>query len=311
MFTRPSSAIQYGLEPGKYQELMRRFANRVEPYCASRRHAPVIVIGLPGDDPLANLARHIEFHRFALDGQIFHDEFDAWEASTHFLIAVDTASLRPVGSLRGIVTIGGIGQAAKTIHDAVSAEAYANMVQFDKNGDQIIDLRQAAADSSRVSGIVGRSTHQPERTFDRGFVEAYHDIKPGDSIYDVATLCNLKGRSALLRSIGPILCAASARMAEFVQARHMVAIMRNDLFAVLTRLMGAPFVPLGGVQPFRYCELDEFESQPAYQSVPEVRLRATRELHRTWTAEESSFGRSHAELMHLVASPEADDLFLF
>lgn len=310
MFTRPSSAIQYGLEPVKYRELLRQFADRVEPYCASRRHAPIIVIGLPGDDPLANLARHIEVQRFPYSTQEFHDEFDAWEPSTHFLMAVETASLRPVGAVRGIVTVGGVAQPAKTIHDTLVATDFADHVRFDDQGEQIIDLRELSA-SRILDGLVGASTLPDQRTFNRQFVEAYHGVLPGDTIYDVATLCNTKGKSALLRSIGPILCAASARMAEVVQAKHMVAIVRTDLFAVLTRLMGTPFVPLAGVQTFKYCAPDAFDSQPVYQSLPGVRQRAMRELHRTWTAEASSFGRSHAELMRLYASPDADDLFLF
>lgn len=290
-------------------EFRRRFKVHAE-----AAQAPIIVVAITAEDPLSNLARALEHERFnqvgIYSGGDLHDEFDSWEPASHFLVAIDTETVRPVGSLRGIVTVAGIGQPAKTVHDALVASAFQHTVRYDLDGNEVIDLRDHDKPThQQLAGTVGVSCRSAGGSFDRTFIEDYHQMRPGDVIYDVAMVCN-DHESGHLAAAGPMLYSAASRMVEKINAKHCVAVLRTDVQRMLVNVMKMPFEPLAGLGCFRHCDGDDFDSRPLYFSIDEVgRIRA-REVRRRQTLQPSVLGRRACRFIDLMVKPENDRLFL-
>lgn len=201
---------------------------------------------LDGGDPLADIARTIECQvfepAFGNDAPDMQEQYGPYEQQSQFRLAVDRASVEPMGALRNI-----------------------------KNGPAgFKTLNDLATHFIRVGEIL------PENAQD--FIQElldHHGITDLDKCWDIGTVAvppQYRFDKGYLTSIQLYRGMHVAAMTEGIE--HFVSMIDANAHRILVKYLGIPFKALGGIGPVAYLGSDK--TYPVYGDASEFLKSANR-----------------------------------
>jgi hypothetical protein len=216
----------YDLSDSETNTLTQEFLSTKTVAVAAR----FVCFEVEGSDPFANIARQVEREvfedAFGNDSVMLTNEYEPYEESSLFFLAVDTHARMPAGVLR--------------------------MIRNSPAGlKTLVDLEDRT------------KTPRTVRTED---VRRYHGIDDLDRCWDGATSAvrrRYRRRWANIH-VEVLQCWYAAAMRENVE--HLVSILDAPVFKVARDFLGVPLVPLADTAPFTYMDAPNSQAVYAHIS---------------------------------------------
>jgi len=312
--TRQTS--RYDLTDAEIESLSDELRSRYRAFLSGLEQAGAAFgcIAVDGNDPLANLGRTLEQRVFDDEAgehsvETMHVEYGAYEDRSTFFLGYDLRTGSVSGSLRAITGNAGYGPMVKSMRDCVSIESYRDL-GLPGAADEI-DLRESALDIDLEVGFLGGHRSPPGHRLDRRFLESYHAMRPGDGIFDMATVVVPRSiRSTEAQKMSLVLYACSWRGALALNIPHAVTFIRQSLLDDFRSRLAMDWEDLAGLGGTQYVDGDPFLSQPAYAHLEAFRHVFVRENTKAQLGIEQKSGPPFDSFVQLVMSPKTDPLFL-
>jgi len=307
----------FGYSPSEEQrasliaDIQVRFAAEIA--LAVRKGEPFLCLGLDSRDPLSDLCRWLERTVFDADAggyteDVMQSEWSSYEDQCFFFLAYDIEGQDVAGSVRIITGTVGFGPVVKTVHDCLHMDAYAHF----STRANTIDLTDRNVSFHPETGVVGSHRNSGSTRLDRSFIESYHGMKPGEIIFDMATLVvrqPYRGEKSALH-VAQLLYAGTWRAALRLGAHHGLAFVRVDLLSVWRDLLGMPWDDLAALGCSQYFETDPYLSQPVYINYTDLQRLVSRALHTQQAGLPSKLSKPELNFVGLMGAPESDHLFV-